>query len=117
MAPAVVPIAERRARVRLSFAGTGAAILCRIRPGHPADIVDLSGGGALLETRRRLSPGSVIELQWQADGGRHLTRAEVLRCEVAAVLPDTIVYRGAVRFECDLPFAPERGDAVRQRVE
>lgn len=117
MAPAVAAVAERRARARLSCAGTAPAILCRIRPGHPADVLDLSGCGALLETRRRLSPGSVIELQWQADGRRHLTRAEVLRCEVAAVLADTIVYRGAVRFEHDLPFAPERGDAASQRVE
>lgn len=117
MAPAVAGIAERRARARVSCAGTPPGILCRIRPGHPADVLDISGCGALLETRRRLSPGTVIELQWQADGRRHLTRAEVLRCEVAAVLPDAIVYRGAVRFEHDLAFALERGDAAWRRGE
>jgi hypothetical protein len=117
MATVVAAVAERRARARLSCAEATPAVLCRIRPGHPADVLDLSSGGALLETRRRLSPGSVIDIQWEADGRRHLTRAQVMRCEVAAVLPDTIVYRAAVRFERDLPFAPDRGGAAWQVVE
>ena len=37
-------------------------IATRIRPGHLARIVDVSGGGALIETMYRLLPGTSVEL-------------------------------------------------------
>ena len=110
MASALAATGERRVHARWRSAALGRAVACRIRPGHAADVIDLSERGALLETGRRLSPGGMIELQWEADGRRDVTRARVLRCEVAVVRHDTIVYRGAVRFERALPFVPPRAD-------
>jgi hypothetical protein len=114
MASAVVATAERRSSIRLRPIEDAPALVCRIRPGHAADILDLSERGALLEARRRLLPGSVIELQWEADGRRDVTRARVLRCEVAIVMHDTIVFRAAVGFERDLPLVPAAGRAWRR---
>lgn len=102
MASAVVARAERRSSARLRPNSEGLDVVCRIRPGHPAYVRNLSARGALLETRRRLPPGGTIELQWEAEGRRDVSRARVVRCEVAVVLPDSIVYVGAVRFEREL---------------
>jgi hypothetical protein len=35
----------------------------RLRPGRPAQIVDVSPGGALIETEWRMLPGMHVELQ------------------------------------------------------
>lgn len=64
--------------------------------------MNLSESGALLQTRCRLAPGGVVELHWGAGGRREVTRAHVVRCAVAVVHADTILYRGAVRFEREL---------------
>ncbi len=78
----------------------------RIRPGHPAVIVNASAGGALVETPRRLLPGSTIELQFDRGGTRLAVRAVVVRSSVSRLHSASVWYRGAVSFESPVPGFP-----------
>lgn len=81
----------------------------RVRPGRDVDVMDVSRGGALVETASRLLPGSRVELHLIADPHRTVIHGRVVRCHVAALEPSGgIRYRGAVAFEHDLvvPGAP-----------
>jgi PilZ domain-containing protein len=84
----------------------------RIRPGHLARIVDVSAGGALIETMYRLLPGTFVELHVETDAQHTRVRGEVLRSAVVKVRPDGVCYRGAIRFDRHLPwFLDEPGAA------
>ena len=76
------------------------AVSARIRPGHDVLIVNMSAGGALVESRHRLLPGACVELQVR-DEKREPCRvkARVLRCAVSAVRADSLRFRGALVFE------------------
>ena len=84
-------------------------VSARIRPGHPARLIDVSSGGALIETPIRLLPGKSVELLVEARDRRATIRAHVVRCSVARVRPSSICYRGAVAFERQLPWFAEGG--------
>lgn len=99
MAADLAASGERRAYVRFSPSRAATPIACRIRPGHLTEVVNLSDAGALLDTRRRLTPGGSVDLQWEHGTTRLSVRAQVLRCSVVLVTADTITYRGAVRFD------------------
>ena len=76
----------------------------RVRPGFEATIVDVSAGGALVETTHRLLPGSSIELQVGSSDRRVSMRGKVLRCTVTRLCAATVWYRGAVEFDQGLPW-------------
>jgi hypothetical protein len=82
----------------------------RIRPGHAANVVDVSSSGALVETSHRLLPGAVVELHVETDGQRANVRGRVVRCSVVRVRAATVFYRGGIAFDRHLPwFVPEEG--------
>ena len=67
-------------------------------------MVNLSQHGALVETRERLPPGRTVELQLEAAGARHATRAQVVRCYVSAIAKDAVMFRGALAFDRPMPW-------------
>jgi hypothetical protein len=79
----------------------------RIRPGHPAAVVDVSAGGVLIETSHRLRPGHGVELHMETKSRRASVRGRVLRCAVAQVRPSYVCYRGAIGFDAPLPWLVE----------
>lgn len=92
-------IHERRATPRVSTIGYGGIERARLRPGRTAHVVDLSAGGALIETDWRLLPGMRVELQL-GDPKTLLTVAgRILRCHVSLLGRERIRYRGAMAFE------------------
>lgn len=103
--------AERWRMRRLEGVEHHHIIATRIRPGYLARVVDVSAGGVLVETKYRLLPGAVVELQMQTDTRNAKMRGEVLRSAVAKVHHDAVCYRGAIRFDRHLPwFVDESGD-------
>ena len=101
MAGAVAP--ERRASPRvlgLAMEGTERA---RLRPGRTAHIVDLSAGGALIETDWRLLPGMRVEMQVGEPLPLFRVAGRILRCHVALLDRGRIRYRGALVFEEQVP--------------
>jgi hypothetical protein len=102
------PHPDRR-RGKRQPAGCRGITSARIRPGHAALLIDLSAGGALVETGRRLLPGTRVELQLIGPDDRASIGGTVLRCSVSALAPDSVCYRGAIQF--DRPLAtPQRVD-------
>jgi hypothetical protein len=83
-----------------------------VRPGHCACLVNVSAGGALIETGYRLLPGSSVELHMEAKQGRTTVRGRVLRCAVVRVHANAVCYRGAIVFERHLPWLQD-GDGYR----
>jgi hypothetical protein len=92
-------IAERRQASRRRRVEDHGVVALRIRPGHPAVVVDVSNGGALIETPRRLLPGHAVELIMETGTNKIAVRGHVLRSSVACVRPMSISYRAAIGFE------------------
>ena len=90
---------ERRATPRLCRFGTSGLERARLRPGRTAQIVDLSAGGALIETDWRLFPGMRVELQLGEPPVFFNVTGRVLRCHVALLDRERIRYRGALAFD------------------
>ena len=98
--------AERRRHVRRPATDLAWLRAARLRPGLDAAVVDLSPGGALVETATRLRPRMKTVLQLTADGGEVRVPGEVVRAWVSAIASGRgILYRGALRFDrpADLP--------------
>jgi hypothetical protein len=76
----------------------------RVRPGHPATVIDVSAGGVLVETAHRLLPDTNVELQVETQSRRARVRGRVVRCAVVRVHPESISYRGAIAFDRHLPW-------------
>jgi hypothetical protein len=74
-------------------------ISTRVKPGQGARLVDVSAGGALIETGHRLLPGTSVELHMETDSRRTSIRGRVLRCAVVRVRPASVWYRGAIGFD------------------
>jgi hypothetical protein len=79
----------------------------RVRPGSEAALIDVSAGGALIETFHRMLPGSSIELQLSAGEQRVAVRGRVVRCTVECLRAGGIWYRGAIAFDRHLPWFVE----------
>ena len=101
---------ERRRTVRLTSVHEHGVRVIRIRPGDGATIIDLSAAGALVETHRRLLPGSLVELHMETEHHKARVRGTVVHCAVIRIGPACVAYRGAIEFERHLPwFAPAPG--------
>lgn len=91
-------VSERRRADRIESAACPWARV-RLRTGHEISLVNVSGGGALVETSARLLPGTAIVLHVVADAGTMAVRARVTRCSVCAIDKTAGVrYRGALAF-------------------
>ena len=95
---------ERRAWPRLLTLDRLDMAHGRLRPGRPAYIVDVSSGGALIETEWRLLPGMRVELQVGEPVALYKVKGRILRCHVSVLDRERIRYRGALVFEERLPF-------------
>lgn len=96
MAAGLTHPVERRATIRLRPADTSWRPDALLRPGQEVLVIDLSCGGALLESPSRMSPGARAELQLIGDA-RRLVRGRIDRCHVVRL--DPLCYRGAMVFE------------------
>jgi hypothetical protein len=88
---------DRRTDRRWTRVEDHGVLSTRVGEGQPARLVDVSAGGALVDTPARLLPGSAIDVRLATHRHRICVRGEVVRCTVARLTP--VVYRGAVRFD------------------
>ena len=95
---------DRRGMRRLEVVDEHRIVSARVRPGHRARLIDVSAGGALIETSHRLLPGTSVELQVDTGTDRASIRGQVLRCAVVRVRPTWVCYRGAIAFDRHLPW-------------
>ena len=74
-------------------------VSARVRPGHEVTLLDVSAGGALVETQHRLLPGRSVELYLDTPHHRLAVRGRILRCNVARLCPASVWYQGAIAFD------------------
>jgi hypothetical protein len=95
---------ERRQTHRRQRLEEHGIVSTRVRPGHHATLIDVSAGGALIETNHRLLPGAAVDLQVETGTARASVRGRVLRSTVIGVQPSRVCYRGAIGFDTHLPW-------------
>jgi len=108
-------LSERRLHFRRS-ASEHHVVSARVRPGHWAAIVNLSDGGALVETVRGLRPGTSVDLQFGTTERQTFVRGRVVRCAVLELRSSSVLYQAAIAFEYPIPMR-ERVAAARGRVD
>jgi len=75
-----------------------------MRRGYHLHVIDLSAGGALVEGRQPLRPGSYVDVHLESEARKQTLAARVVRCTVSAIDAETgITYRAALSFtnSCD----------------
>ncbi len=108
---------DRRGARRLDAFEEHRIVSACVRPGHRVRVIDVSAGGALIETTHRLLPGTVVELQVETGTDRASLRGQVLRCAVVRLRPTWVCYRGAIAFDRHLPwFVEERREPTTPQV-
>jgi PilZ domain-containing protein len=95
---------DRRQTRRHLHADEHGIVSTKVRPGHRAKLIDVSAGGALIETSHRLLPGTSVELHVETRSDRTNVRGRVLRCAIVMVRPSWVCYRGAIGFDRHLPW-------------
>jgi PilZ domain-containing protein len=110
--------ADRRRSRRHEGSEDHGVVSMQVRPGNRAMLINISAGGALIETAHRLLPGASVDLLLERSHYRASVRGRVLRCAVVRVHPASMCYRGAIRFDRSLPWfvEQERIDATQQVV-
>lgn len=96
MAPGLIPALERRRLARVPADSTSWRPLALLRPGQEVILIDLSAGGALLESHARMLPGARAELQLFG-ARRSVLHGRIDRCHVSHLEP--LRYRGAIVFD------------------
>ena len=99
MAPGLAIAGDRRRAPRVRPAHTPWGDLALLRPGQDVTVLNISGGGALVESSSRMRPGARAELQL-IGAPRCMVRGRVHRCHVASL--DPLRYRGAIVFDEEL---------------
>jgi len=105
---------ERRRDRRHRSVEEHGILSARIRPGYTATLVDVSAGGALIETAHRLLPDAPVELHLDMEDRHIVMRARVLRAVVVGLRPGSVCYRGAVGFDRHLPWFVDESAAGYQ---
>jgi hypothetical protein len=79
----------------------------RVRPGYDVSVIDISAGGALVESGHRLMPNARVVLHLRSDQQSEIVRGHVVRCAVARLRASAVCYRGAIAFDRQLLWLAE----------
>jgi PilZ domain-containing protein len=90
---------DRRLASRVAPQGTPWHPVAILRPGQEVHVINLSSGGALIESANRMNPGTRTELQLFGAGRRSIP-GRIERCTVTRL--DPLRYQGAIVFERQL---------------
>jgi uncharacterized protein DUF6982 len=103
-APTKTP-SDRRAHRRLTASELSWLNRARIKYGPEVSLIDLSVGGAQIEsTSYSLQPGSTVVIELTAGERSWPVPSQVLRCHVDSLTPSAATYRGAVLFKRPFDF-------------
>ncbi len=85
----------------------------RLSAGPAVSIVDLSSGGALVDSPVALRPDSVLTLEIEGRGFDKTLQFRVIRCEVGTLRPGQTIYRGACEFTTSIDLPAEHAGRAR----
>src|SRR5262245_35532055 len=108
---------DRRAHRRRTLAELPWLREVRVKYGPRAVLIDLSGGGAQLETSGfRLNPGSTVVVELAGHRDESPIPSRVVRCQVTGLVPSPI-YRSALEFKRTLIMPVAAGAASSPVVD
>jgi hypothetical protein len=90
--------ADRRAHVRVAADHLPWVKSARLKYGPPLSLIDLSVGGAQVETDASLRPGSSLVVQIQGEDDEIAVASQVVRSHITSLFP-TATYRSALAFK------------------
>jgi hypothetical protein len=113
---------ERRASTRHGEDRLRWVRIARVQFGHGVSLVDLSTGGARLDSPLALRPSYISNLEIIGAGLETVVPFRVLRCEVGGLTSQGVTYRGACEFIRPIelpnmacaPVQPAQPDDVRE---
>ncbi|HET7695226.1 MAG TPA: PilZ domain-containing protein [Vicinamibacterales bacterium] len=88
---------DRRVHPRLTLSDLDWLNTIRLKYGPVVSLIDLSSGGAQIETTSRLNPGAPVVVQISGSGGEIAVPSTVVRSQVSRVAP-YMMYRSALSF-------------------
>lgn len=96
---------DRRSSIRHTLSELSWLTQVRMKYGPAVSLIDLSAGGAQIETTHyRLQPGSTVVVQLAAQSGTFVLPSQVLRSQVCKIVPAGATYRTALAFKRRLDF-------------
>ena len=96
-------VSNRRAHERLTPSALSWLNEVRLKYGPAVSVIDLSAGGAQIETTcHRLEPGRIVVIEMMVEDRELSIPSRVVRSGVSRIVPH-ITYRGAVEFKNRLP--------------
>ena len=101
---------DRRSSIRRTLSELSWLTQVRVKYGPTVSLIDLSAGGAQIETTSfRLEPGSTVVVQIAAESEAFAVPSLVLRSQVSRIVASGATYRTALAFKrrLDLPDLPE----------
>ncbi len=116
------PLEDRRHWPRRAPVPLDGIVSARVRAGSAAEVINVCPRGALVETTHRLLPGTVLDLRIDGPHRGAAVRAQVIHCEVFAIVNGSLRYRGGVLFDrplswlgspIDRRFGPEDSVSIR----
>lgn len=99
---------ERRASPRLPPSAIPSLKGVKLVAGPEVRLVNISRGGALIESEARLSPGSNLCLRLVTAESVYLLKGHVLRSKVASLAGGGLRYQSAVSFNEEFSILPHR---------
>jgi len=93
---------ERRAHERHAVSALAWLNQVRLKYGPRVALIDLSVGGAQIDVRQSLRPGTTVVIEIAGRKGDVMIPSRVVRCHVTDIVP-SVTYRGALEFK--QPFA------------
>jgi hypothetical protein len=109
---------DRRSSIRRTLSELAWLTQVRVKYGPTVSLIDLSAGGAQIETTSyRLRPGSTVVVQIAAESETFAVPSLVLRSQVSRIVPSGATYRTALAFKrrLALPELPEAEKPDRDR--
>jgi hypothetical protein len=100
-------VGERRVSARVAPDHSSWEAMALLRPGREVRLINISEGGALVQSHTRINPKASAELQLFGAARLQVT-GRIQRCRVASLTP--LVYEGAIVF--DEPLAVGGADEV-----
>jgi hypothetical protein len=95
--------AERRRHPRVPIEPDAPDVRLRLRGTGESTLVNLSRGGALVETRSRLLPGSACAVHWSSRSGSHTLDGHIVRSDVFQLVPGKgPLFRTAIAFQHEM---------------
>jgi hypothetical protein len=96
VAAVLTALGERRGSTRVAPDAASWEATALLRPGREVRLINISEGGALVQSHTRINPKAAAELQLFGAVRLHVT-GRIQRCRVSSLTP--LSYEGAIVFD------------------